>query len=52
MPLIYMDIFMLCKIQACHTLDAPVDKSGSAREFCTFFVDKIVRKAMRGMLSN
>ena len=51
MLLIYMDIFMLRKIQASHATGAPVDKSGAAREFCTFFVDKIVRKAMHGILS-
>lgn len=46
-----MAIFMLRKIQASHAIDLPVDKSRAATEFCTFFVDKIVRKAMHGILS-
>lgn len=46
-----MAIFILRKIQASHAVDVAVDKSGAAREFCTFFVDKIVRKAMHGILS-
>ena len=50
-PLIYMVIFMLRKIQASHALGVSVDNSSAAPEFCTFFVDKIVRKAMHGILS-
>jgi hypothetical protein len=46
-----MAIFMLRKIQASDAMALPVDKSGAAPEFCTFFVDKIVRKAMHGILS-
>ncbi len=42
---------MLRKIQASHTMGLPVDKSGAAPEFCTFFVDKIVRKARHAILS-
>lgn len=51
MLLIYMDIFMLRKIQASHAMAVSVDHSGAAPEFCTFFVDKIVRKAMHAILS-
>ena len=47
-----MAIFMLRKMQASHAMDVTVDKSGTAPEFCTFFVDKIVRKAMHGILSD
>lgn len=50
-PLIYMVIFMLRKIQASHAMAVSVDNAGAAPEFCTFFVDKIVRKAMHGILS-
>ena len=46
-----MGILMLRKIQASHAMGLPVDKSGAAPEFCTFFVDNIVRKAMHGILS-
>ncbi|WP_219117508.1 hypothetical protein [Janthinobacterium sp. UMAB-56] len=46
-----MTIFILRKIQASHAMELPVDKSGAEAEFCTFFVDKIVRKAMHGILS-
>ena len=46
-----MVIFMLRKIQASHAMGIPVDKSAAAREFCTFFVDKIVHKARHGILS-
>ena len=46
-----MAIFILRKIQASHAMGAPVDKWGAAPEFYTFFVDKIVRKAMHGILS-
>ena len=46
-----MAIFMLRKIQASHAMGIPVDKSGAVREFCTFFVDKIVRKVRHGILS-
>ena len=49
--MIYMAIFILRKIQASHAMDAPVDKWGATAEFCTFFVDKIVRKAMHGIVS-
>ena len=42
---------MLRKIQASHAMDLPLDKSHAVCEFCTFFVDKIVRKAMHGILS-
>ena len=42
---------MLRKIQASHAMGLPLDKSAAAPEFCTFFVDKIVRKAMHGILS-
>ena len=51
MLLIYMDIFMLRKIQASHAMGISVDNSGAAPEFCTFFVDKIVRKARHAILS-
>jgi hypothetical protein len=46
-----MAIFKLRKIQASHAVGLSVDKYGTAPEFCTFFVDKIVRKAMHGILS-
>ena len=46
-----MIIFMLRKIQASHTMGMSVENSGAAPEFCTFFVDKIVRKAMHAILS-
>lgn len=46
-----MAIFMLRKIQASHAMGIPVDKSAAVREFYTFFVDKIVRKTMHGILS-
>ncbi|MBB5369694.1 hypothetical protein HDE74_003105 [Janthinobacterium sp. K2Li3] len=29
----------------------PMDKISSAHKFCTFFVDKIVRKAMHDILN-
>ena len=51
MPLIYMVIFMLRKIQASHAMAVSVDNAGAAPEFCTFFVDKIVRKARHAILS-
>ena len=50
-PLICMVIFMLRKIQASHALGVSVDNSSAAPEFCTFFVDKIVRKARHAILS-
>ena len=46
-----MVIFRLRKIQASHAMAAPVDKWGATAEFCTFFVDKIVRKARHAILS-
>jgi hypothetical protein len=46
-----MAIFLLHKIQASHAMGAPARKSGASAEFCTFFVDKIVRKARHGILS-
>jgi hypothetical protein len=46
-----MVIFMLRKIQASHAMAVPVDKSGAAPEFCTFFVDKIVCKARHAILN-
>jgi hypothetical protein len=46
-----MAIFLLRKIQASHAMATPLEKSGAAAEFYTFFVDKIVRKARHGILS-
>jgi len=49
--LIYIGIFLLRKIQASHAIGHPVDKQHGPAEFCTFFVDKIVRKAMHAILN-
>ncbi|WP_180977354.1 hypothetical protein [Janthinobacterium sp. ROICE36] len=46
-----MTIFMLRNIQASLAMAVSVDNSRAGAEFCTFFVDKIVRKAMHGILS-
>ena len=46
-----MVIFMLRKIQASHAMAVSVDNSRAGTKFCTFFVDKIVRKARHGILS-
>lgn len=46
MSLFCKTILTLRKKQAGANQRALVDKMGNARKFCTFFVDKIVRKAM------
>jgi len=51
MSLFCKTILTLRKKQAGANKRAPVDKTGSAHKFCTFFVDKIVRKAMHGSSS-
>lgn len=47
-----MNILMLRKIQASRAMGMSVDNLHAKSEFCTFFVDKIVRKAMHGRLSD
>ncbi|WP_156894922.1 hypothetical protein [Janthinobacterium sp. 1_2014MBL_MicDiv] len=47
-----MDIFILRKNKASLAIGLAVDNPDGAPEFCTFFVDKIVRKAMHGILSD
>jgi len=47
-----MRFFMLRKNQASLAIRLAVDKRGRLAEFCTFFVDKIVRKAMYAILSH
>ena len=42
---------MLRKNQASLAIGPAVDTRGGVAEFCTFFVDKIVRKAMHAILS-
>ena len=46
-----MAIFILRKNKASCAMALAVDKPGCAAKFCTFFVDKIVRKARHAMLS-
>ena len=52
MSLFCKTILTLRKKQAGQNKRTPVDKIGSAHKFCTFFVDKIVRKAMHGSSSS
>lgn len=51
MCLICKTILTLRKKQAGTDNCARADKMGGAHKFCTFFVDKIVRKAMHGSSS-
>ena len=51
MSLFCKTILTLRKKQAGPNKRVPVDKTDCAHKFCTFFVDKIVRKAMHGSSS-
>lgn len=47
-----MEIFLLRKKKASQATGLAVDKCGAVAHFCTFFVDKIVRKARHAILSH
>ena len=51
MLLICKTILTELKKRAAVSTAAAAGKTGDMRKFCTFFVDKIVRKAMHGILS-